>query len=472
MLFHGDGRCEGDFQILYFVVLLFCCVACRNLAVAEQKITVVAVGDIIFHGDLHKQAYQMGSHHQPNFKPLWKLVSEHIFFADIAYGNLEGPSFPDQAYSDDVAGKSIKFNFHPAGIKQLQNTGFDVFSTANNHILDQGSIGLDATLEILEQSGVLETGTRSKVETSFDFSNTVAIIEKKGVSLAFISCTHTLNGRVDKHRQVLKCYKGKKANTDLLKLIRFTSQRLDVDGVIVTPHWGHEYQKVHPAQKSLARNFIDYGAIAVIGHHPHILQKHEFYKEKPIFYSLGNFISNQFPQNRTYQKKYKGKTYKRRHHNRLPRRTSVMLYLEVEKTVEKNFSQAKIANFKVMPIYMKMGGPSYGAEGNRFFSDLYGEDNGENNGEDISGWRTLVPLYIKKYTGLSEEHPTLRGFNFSAPFSDLPNDRVRRVVTNGSYTMAQNMKLAQDIVEDIFPKSLWLSEEEVDNPTKIFLRDN
>ena len=68
-----------------------------------------------------------------------------------------------------------------------------------------------------------------------------------------------------------------------------------VDWVIVSIHWGEEYdQYVNTAQQNLAHALIDRGADAIVGHHPHVVQGVEVYKNKPIFYSLGNFIFDQY----------------------------------------------------------------------------------------------------------------------------------------------------------------------------------
>jgi poly-gamma-glutamate synthesis protein (capsule biosynthesis protein) len=62
----------------------------------------------------------------------------------------------------------------------------------------------------------------------------------------------------------------------------------------VYSHWGDEYVTANAMQKSLARRFIDAGAEIVIGAHPHVVQEHELYAGKHIYYSLGNFIFDQY----------------------------------------------------------------------------------------------------------------------------------------------------------------------------------
>ena len=67
-------------------------------------------------------------------------------------------------------------------------------------------------------------------------------------------------------------------------------------------HWGQEYQiKSSVFQQKLARKIIDSGADLIIGHHPHVVQEIEIYNNKLIFYSLGNFVFDQYFSEQTQQ---------------------------------------------------------------------------------------------------------------------------------------------------------------------------
>jgi poly-gamma-glutamate capsule biosynthesis protein CapA/YwtB (metallophosphatase superfamily) len=83
--------------------------------------------------------------------------------------------------------------------------------------------------------------------------------------------------------------------TEIDILNRITKLKENNDVVIVNIHFGNEYQEQsNNRQKALARKMVDSGVDIVIGHHPHVIQDYEIYKEKPIFYSLGNFIFDQY----------------------------------------------------------------------------------------------------------------------------------------------------------------------------------
>jgi len=76
-------------------------------------------------------------------------------------------------------------------------------------------------------------------------------------------------------------------------LIQETKKNVDL--IIVHIHWGTEYQhQFNQQQEKIGHALIDAGADIIIGHHPHVVQGMEIYKNKPIFYSLGNFIFDQY----------------------------------------------------------------------------------------------------------------------------------------------------------------------------------
>ncbi len=271
--------------------------ACR----AGTKITIAAVGDVLLHGSLQSQAYSADD----GIRGLWKHVEPYLAQADLTYANLEGPCAdgfstsgatrdPGLRYDDNVYSGYPQFNYHPSLIGALKGSGVDVVSTANNHALDRRWRGADRTIENLNAGGLKYTGTRPSSEASAPW---YTIVESKGVRVAFIACTFSTNGIPDSKSQVLHCYEDR---TELLANIQaLATNRAAVDAVIVTPHWGVEYNHTPESQeKRLAHAMIDAGAVAVFGNHPHVVQPWENYttedgREGFILYSLGNFVSGQ-----------------------------------------------------------------------------------------------------------------------------------------------------------------------------------
>lgn len=270
--------------------------ACR----AGTKITIAAVGDVLLHGGLQIQSYAAPDAHHS----LWKDVEPLLSRADLTYGNLEGPCAegvaatgeardPGMTFDKKVYSSYPQFNYHPSLINSLKDSGFDVVSTANNHALDRRSLGADRTVKNLKEAALPFTGTRSTADAEAPW---YAITEAKGVKVAWLACTYALNGIPDPKNQVLKCYEDKAL---VLSTIRELKARRDIDAIVVTPHWGVEYNHTpENREKGLAHEMLDAGALAVIGGHPHVVQPWEKYttqdgREGFVIYSLGNFVSGQ-----------------------------------------------------------------------------------------------------------------------------------------------------------------------------------
>ncbi|MBD3311213.1 MAG: AmmeMemoRadiSam system protein B [Candidatus Magasanikbacteria bacterium] len=234
----------------------------------NNKVAILHVGDIMLDRDVKLFIDQYG----------YDYILENIagynrkFFQglDLVAGNLEG-SFAD--YRRHTS-KEIAFRFDPNLIPFLKKYNFNIFNLANNHILDMGFGGLEETIENLESADIDFYGAKL-------VGNDFSYIEKdiNGLKIAFIGFDD-VNSRI---------------NTDYLKK---TIEKIDDtnDYVVVNIHWGNEYHpyQSNSRQQMLAHMMIDSGADVIIGHHPHVIQEIEVYKDKPIFYSLGNFIFDQY----------------------------------------------------------------------------------------------------------------------------------------------------------------------------------
>ena len=287
----------------------------RDACAAGERVTVAAVGDLLFHFNLQQQALARDS----SFARLWQPVAPVLGRADIVYGNLEGPAAravtpggqearlapgaDDRAYDRRFyaggEGGVLVFNFHPNAVAEVKAGGFDIVSTANNHAADRGPLGIDRTIDALAAAGLAFTGTRRQHESALA-RPWGTITRAKGFAVAWLACTFATNGMPDPHGQVLGCFgpHGEPGSAVLDEIRRLAADR-DVDAVILTPHWGNEYQPYPDAsQRRLAHEAIEAGAAAVIGSHPHVLQPWERYaapdgREGLIVYSSGNFISGQ-----------------------------------------------------------------------------------------------------------------------------------------------------------------------------------
>ena len=234
-----------------------------------------------------------------NSAHLFDDIAGEIKNADIAFGNLEGPADPSRKVSDYP-----KYNYNREIVESYKQAGFDVVSTANNHSLDQGTEGLLATIDYLDQLGIKHVGTSRSAQ---ERDTAIPILAANGIKFAFLSYTFGTNGRkipADKPWLVNKVdfnVIGSEPDLSLVKKDIETARKLGAEVVVVAPHWDLEYE-FYPPPRFIPRAhaIIEMGADIILGYHPHCLQPMERYVPKNpsrvglpeafIIYSLGNFI--------------------------------------------------------------------------------------------------------------------------------------------------------------------------------------
>jgi poly-gamma-glutamate synthesis protein (capsule biosynthesis protein) len=157
---------------------------------------------------------------------------------------------------------------------ELKKLGFTFFNLANNHILDQGVEGLRETRLNLHKLGFNYSGSG---DASID-QNSAHVITIREHKIALVGLSMVYH------------------DFDLTKAVKLIgSLKAQTDLVLVNIHWGKEYShQFSQQQQRIGRALITSGADIVIGHHPHVVQGVEIYQGKPIFYSLGNFIFDQY----------------------------------------------------------------------------------------------------------------------------------------------------------------------------------
>ena len=203
--------------------------------------------------------------------------------ADILFGNLEG----DVSNVGNNVGSKYSFRMDVAVLPVLKDAGFDIVSFANNHVGDWNMSAFKDTLSRLDEIGILKSGAginKSDAETP-------AIIEKNGTKFGFISFTDVgpnwLEAKADNPGILLA------SNPNFADIIKNAKTKCDV--LIVTFHFGVEYKTIHnQRQEDLAHTAIDNGADMIVGGHPHVIEDISEYNGKPIVYSLGNFIFDQY----------------------------------------------------------------------------------------------------------------------------------------------------------------------------------
>ena len=262
-----------------------------------RQIVIAAAGDIIFQPQLETHARATGT----PYRSLWRAIEPVISGADLAYANIEGPVAVHEAAVQTVtaafngaspAPQLLEFNYRASLSRDLKVAGFDVVSTANNHALDRGAAGADLTIDRLQQGGLAFTGTRKRASRAPWSTLTRA----RGFTVAWLACTYGTNGIPDLWDQVLHCFDD--APELLSEIARLHAEPL-IDAVFLVPHWGIENSTVvERRQRELAQAAIEAGALAVVGTHPHILQRWERKyatdgRQGLVIYSTGNLVSAQ-----------------------------------------------------------------------------------------------------------------------------------------------------------------------------------
>jgi len=195
--------------------------------------------------------------------------------SDLVIGNLEA------VLTERTEKRKFKSYYLKAASSHIEDLRhFDAFSIANNHVLDYKKEGLLDTLKLLDERGIKHFGAGLSPEQAFEPFKA----ECNGIKIAVLGATQYF--RVNYFRRI--------GTVDMFssRLLRQIKQLKAEDYfVIVMPHWGYEHVAYpSPRERRLAHKFIESGADAVIGSHPHEMQGVEQHKGKFIFYSLGNFI--------------------------------------------------------------------------------------------------------------------------------------------------------------------------------------
>lgn len=251
---------------------------------ADSAIHIAAVGDIMLDRTLGT-VIEDGGIEFP-----FKLVAEPLQSADITVGNLESAL----GNVGEPVEKSYTFQSPPAAAESLAWGGFDVISLANNHAMDYGPESLLQGIELLKAQNVAPIGAGANSEQA----RTPHITQVNGLDVAFLGYVHvpveargnffdTATWTATETTPGLAWAVPEEIMEDV------TAVKPQADLVVVVLHSGYEYvEPPSEEQAAAAHAAIDAGADIVIGHHAHILQAVEFYKEGVIIYGLGNFAFN------------------------------------------------------------------------------------------------------------------------------------------------------------------------------------
>ncbi len=251
----------------------------NNAELSSDKLIRIAFGgdtfmDMVFaeYSDLYGVDYP------------WSDIAPVFNNSDIGFVNLEtsvsrnGESLKREGYG---------FRTSPDKLEGYKNAGISIVSGANNHIQDYGAISLTDTMKHLDTYKISYTG----IGNNLGEARRPVFFESEGIRVGFLAYTEIIPFQSWTATDNTAGFCGITNETLPLYLEDIKKYDAQCDILIVSVHWGIEHtQKITNYQQELAHKFIDSGADMILGHHPHVLQPIEFYKEKPIFYSLGNLL--------------------------------------------------------------------------------------------------------------------------------------------------------------------------------------
>lgn len=236
-----------------------------NTPTSTPKLTkILLTGDIMLGRTVMTRSQDMDDPVYP-----FRGVGERLSSADLVFVNLENPI----TYDCPRHTTGFKFCADEDMVKGLTFSSIDVVTLANNHTLNYGQKGFEQTKEILTQNGISYTG-----------DNNLVIKEVNDLRFGFLGFNKVGQTTAFSHSE--------------LKLVEDSSEK--VDTLLVGVHWGNEYKDTaNQYQRNWARQLVENGADIIAGHHPHWVQDSEYISEKPVYYSLGNFVFDQMWSEKT-----------------------------------------------------------------------------------------------------------------------------------------------------------------------------
>lgn len=253
--------------------------ACQHPS--EECLSIAFTGDVLLDRGVRQQIQRGGIEH------LFTSVSPLFHQVDATVINLECPVTSVHS----PLHKKYIFRAEPAWMEVLAKTGVSHAALANNHSMDQGRSGLTDTYHHLLSAGITPIGYGETASVSCQ----PVLIKKENIHVAlFNSVTLPLENWVYLENAPGICQQPIEEMEEEIKNFK---RKNPESYVVVILHWGIEYQSSPTlSQRKGAHRLIRAGADAIIGHHPHVIQKEEYFEGKPIFYSLGNFVFDQRKQ--------------------------------------------------------------------------------------------------------------------------------------------------------------------------------
>ena len=262
-------------------------------ASADKRVHVTAAGDNLIHYSVYKNAEQLaGPGENFDFKPLYENVKDIVQAADVAVLNQD-TIISESNEIRGANGGALLFNSPPEVADAVIDLGFDVFTMANNHLLDFGADALEESIRFwnkkAEENDLTVLGAYLNQEDADD----IRIREVNGVKIAFLAYAEHINGFEFPEGSPLRVVMNYEEDV-IERQIKEAKEK--ADAVIVSAHWGVEdTHLVSDDRIELANKMVNWGADVILGCHTHTAETMEWITRDDgskgfVYYSMGNFI--------------------------------------------------------------------------------------------------------------------------------------------------------------------------------------
>ncbi|SFB76480.1 CapA family protein [Butyrivibrio sp. YAB3001] len=253
----------------------------------EDSITLGFAGDILF-DDNYAAGNAFRVHGNSAAGVIGTTLLNRMNQVDIMMVNNE---FPYSDRGTPTEGKKFTFRARPQTASILHTMGVDIVGLANNHAYDYGEQALLDTFDALSSQGIAYVGAGRNIDEA---SHTVYYVTPGGMKIAFICATQIERLQNPDTKEATSTSPGVfRCLDDSLLLTRIKEAKEKGAYVVVFIHWGTESTtELDYLQKDQAIEIVQAGADAIIGSHPHILQRMDYIQGVPVVYSLGNYIFN------------------------------------------------------------------------------------------------------------------------------------------------------------------------------------
>lgn len=266
-----------------YILLLWLFMPSVSHFAQNHQVKMMFVGDAMQHKSQIDDARRDGGKYY-DYSLYFKEVEAEVKKADLAVVNLEvtlggkpHTGYPTFSAPDEFA-------------KAIQDAGFNVFVTANNHSVDRGKKGIERTIKMLDSLNIVHTGTfKDSIEREIYYP---LLMLKNGIRIAMLNYTYGTNGIPVPKPNIVNLIDTVQIKKDIID-----ANKLGADIIVANMHWGDEYiLKQNKTQERLSNFLVDNGVRLVIGNHPHVVQPVDIRREGDsiksiIVYSMGNYVS-------------------------------------------------------------------------------------------------------------------------------------------------------------------------------------